>query len=419
MKSISLFTGAGGLDLGLEAAGFEPAICVESDEDARATLRLNRKHWLLLEPGDIHSHRPEEIMEQARLRPREAVLMSGGPPCQPFSKASFWVNGKAAGLADSRSKTLKAYIDVAEVALPQVLLLENVRGLSGTGKNSALELLESWIDRINRRHRTRYRWTIVYLNAADFGVPQTRERLYLVADRDGRIFVPPCKTHSPVANDDHLEEYLTAWDAIGELDTDTWDETLTPRGKWARLLPSIPEGWNYLWHTDRGKGVPLFGWRTRFWSFLLKLAKSRPSWTLPAYPGPATGPFHWRSRLLSRKELLRLQTFPDDYAIQGARASAQRQIGNAVPPLIGEVIGKEICRQWLGLHKKGNLLFLPSHREDQPGPSPVRPLPKQYLSLVGTHKSHPGVGKGPRARALKRERERELGRRIRDARTKS
>ena len=138
MKSISLFTGAGGLDLGLEAAGFEPAICVELDEDARATLQLNRPHWRILEPGDVHAHRPEEIVEQSGLRPKKAILLSGGPPCQPFSKAAMWVNGKIAGIADSRSKTLQAYIDVAEAALPQVLLLENVRALSKPGKNRAL-----------------------------------------------------------------------------------------------------------------------------------------------------------------------------------------------------------------------------------------------------------------------------------------
>ncbi len=191
MKSISLFTGAGGLDLGLEAAGFEPAICVELDEDARATLRLNQPDWRLLEVGDVHAHRPEEIVEQAGLRPKEPVLLSGGPPCQPFSKAAIWVNGELAGLGDTRSKTLEAYIGVAEAALPQVLLLENVRGLSRPGKNSGLELLESGIDRINCRQGTRYRWTVVHMNAADYGVPQTRERTYLLAGRDGRIFQSP------------------------------------------------------------------------------------------------------------------------------------------------------------------------------------------------------------------------------------
>lgn len=401
MKSISLFTGAGGLDLGLEAAGFEPTICVELDEDARTTLQLNRPHWRLLEPGDVHAHRPEGIVEQAGLRSREAVLLSGGPPCQPFSKAACWVNGKLAGLADYRSKTLEAYIGVAEAALPQVLLLENVRGLSRPGNNSALELLESGIDRINHRQGTRYRWTIVHANAADYGVPQTRERTYLLADRDGRIFQLPDKTHSSDPSDGSLEPYVTAWDAIGDLDTDTWDEALGLRGKWAELLPSVPEGWNYLWHTSRGGGKPLFGWRTRFWSFLLKLVKGRPSWTLPACPGPATGPFHWRNRLLSQRELCRLQTFPENYAVQGAHTSVRRQIGNAVPPLMGEVMGREICRQWLSVHDEpdGTLRFLLSRCGGQPLPYPVQPVAQRYLPLMGNHQSHPGVGKGPGAQA--------------------
>ena len=399
MKSISLFTGAGGLDLGLEAAGFVPAICVELDDDARATLQLNRPHWHILVPGDVHTHRPEEIVEQAELRPREAILLSGGPPCQPFSKAAMWVNGKLAGLSDGRSKTLKAFIDVAGAALPQVLLLENVRAISRPGKNSALEVLECGIDRINRHHGTRYRWNVVQLNAADYGVPQTRERTYLLADRDGRIFQPPCKTHSSVANDASIEPYLTAWDAIGDLDTDKWDKALTTRGKWAELLPSIPEGWNYLWHTNRAGGMPIFGWRTRFWTFLLKLAKDRPSWTITAFPGPATGPFHWRNRLLSRRELCRIQTFPDDYNVQGSYNSARRQIGNAVPPLIGEVLGKEICRQWLGQYSPNYLCFLPKRFTVQPVKSPIAPVPKRYFPFISNHRPHPGMGKGPRASA--------------------
>lgn len=396
MKSISLFTGAGGLDLGLEAAGFEPAICVEVDEDARATLRLNRPNWPLLEVGDIHAHRPEEIVEQAGLRPKDAVLLCGGPPCQPFSKAAIWVNGEHAGLTDARSKTLEAYIGVAEAALPQVLLLENVRGLSTPGKNSALKLMQSGVERINRRWGTHYRWTIMNSNASDYGVAQRRERTYLLADRDGSTFQPPHKTHSPVPGDG-LEPYVTAWDTIGDLDSDKWDEALTPRGKWAKLLPSIPEGWNYLWHTNRGGGRPLFGWRTRFWSFLLKLAKDRPSWTLPACPGPATGPFHWRNRLLSVREICRLQSFPDEYVIHGIYSSARQQLGNAVPPLIAEVIGREICRQWLGYRGPAKLRFLYSRFNGCPGPSQVKPVPEHFLSLAGDHKPHPGVGKGPGA----------------------
>jgi DNA (cytosine-5)-methyltransferase 1 len=164
------------------------------------------------------------------------------------------------------------------------------------------------------------------------------------------------------------------------------------------LLKSIPEGHNYLWHTPRGGGAHLFGWRTRYWSFLLKLSKNRPSWTIQAEPGPATGPFHWRSRLLSIEELARLQTFPDSYRIFGARASAHRQAGNAVPCAIGELLGLEIRRQFLGERVRKTLKLIPSHREDCPPPERARPIPKRYHKLRGAHPDHPGSGRGPAAR---------------------
>ena len=96
--------------------------------------------------------------------------------------------------------------------------------------------------------------------------------------------------------------------------------------KSADLLPAIPEGENYLFHTNRGAGVPLFGWRTRFWNFLFKLAKDRPSWTIQARPGPATGPFHWTNRRLSARELCRLQTFPDGLRFDRGRNDVQRML---------------------------------------------------------------------------------------------
>ena len=87
------------------------------------------------------------------------------------------------------------------------------------------------------------------------------------------------------------------------------------------LLPSIPEGENYLWYTNRGGGLQLFGWRTRYWSFLLKLAKSLPSWTIQAQPGSAIGPFHWRSRKLTTREMCRLQT-PTAQLVEAAKRAA-------------------------------------------------------------------------------------------------
>lgn len=194
-----------------------------------------------------------------------------------------------------------------------------------------------------------------------------------------------------------MPAFRTAWDALADINPEP-EEDLGLRGKWAALLPSIPEGENYLWHTDRGGGLPLFGWRRRYWTFLLKLAKNRPSWTIQAQPGPAVGPFHWENRRLSARELCRLQTFPDDVILAGKRASVQRQLGNAVPSLLAEVLGREIRTQILGLEPlKSPLHLLPPDRSPAPAPETVRDVPKEYLELVGNHSPHPGTGRGKAA----------------------
>ena len=190
-----------------------------------------------------------------------------------------------------------------------------------------------------------------------------------------------------------VEPHRTAWDAIGDLPPSP--EGLASTGRWAQLLPSIPEGQNYLFHTERGRGHPIFGWRRRYWSFLLKLAKDRPSWTIPAQPGPSTGPFHWRSRKLSVREMCRLQTIPDDVAVQGTFRSAQRQIGNAVPSLLGEVLGRAIRQQFLEpTAVQRPLVLLPPDRSPPPEPEREQPMADRYRELRWTDTPHPGTGLG-------------------------
>jgi DNA (cytosine-5)-methyltransferase 1 len=400
---LSLFTGAGGLELGLEAAGFQPVLCVEIDEDSRTTLKRNRPGWPLSYPGDIHQIGPGEVLRQAGLKPRQLTLLASGPPCQPFSKSAYWSNGHGRRLQDPRARTLRAYLRVMEEALPQVVLLENVRGLAYEGKDEGIRLLRREIAAINHRHGTSYELQTIHLDTADYGVPQIRERVFLVASIDGQTLDLPAPTHG---EGDGLNPYLTAWDAIGRLDRDIWPPELNPKGRWAGLLPSIPEGHNYLWHTPRNErdgGEPLFGWRTRYWSFLLKLAKDQPAWTIQADPGPATGPFHWRNRLLSIEELCRLQTFPPAYCIEGTRRSAHRQVGNAVPSAIGELFGLEIRRQFLDERVRRTLRLLPDRRPGFPPAEVPSRVPKQYLQLQGRHRDHPGAGLGPGARRRKQE----------------
>lgn len=404
MKVLSLFTGAGGLDLGLERAGFEIAGCVEADPDCRETIRKNRPNWSLLDPGDIHGHRPRDILAAFGLKERGTTLLAGGPPCQPFSKSGQWKDGRAKRMADPRAATLRAYLNVLEAALPEAMLLENVKGIAATRervthKYEALDFLRAALERINRRHGTAYQPIPLVIDAAAHGVPQRRERVFVYAARDGSELLPLAGTHADAPDEaSGVVRFANSWDALGDLDDPEFDPTLLPGGKWAELLPSIPEGCNYTYHTPHGAGEPLFGWRTRYWSFLLKLAKDLSSWTIQAQAGSATGPFHWRSRRLTTRELALLQCFPDDWKIHGAVTSVRRQLGNAVPPPVGEVIGLEIQRQLLGESPVPLEPLTPKLREDCPDPEPVAPVPEKYLALMADHPDHPGPGLGPGAR---------------------
>jgi DNA (cytosine-5)-methyltransferase 1 len=289
---------------------------------------------------------------------------------------------------------------VLEEALPRTFLVENVEGLAFAGKDEGLRLLMDQIKAINKRTGSHYSPVMEIASAAEYGVPQLRERVILIASRDGTKFRFPEATHrsaDAVTTDlfrRSLPTYRTAWDALADVKPDP-DESLEIRGKWADLLPSIPEGSNYLHHTDRGEGLPLFGWRRRYWSFLLKLAKCRPSWTVQAQPGPAIGPFHWNNRRLAVRELCRLQTFPDNVTITGGRTSQQRQLGNAVPSLLAEVLGRAIRTQLLGLPALPGLpSLLPPDQSPAPPPEPVADVPRKFRKLIGDHDAHPGTGKG-------------------------
>jgi DNA (cytosine-5)-methyltransferase 1 len=404
LKAISLYTGIGGLDFGFEAAGFRTVAAVEIDPTAcRMLAKLRRVQNII--SNDISYVSPQEILAVAQLRVKEADILIGGPPCQPFSKSGYWVSGDTLRLDDPRASTLRDYFRIMQATLPRAFLLENVAGLSYSGKSEGLDLIRRSISRINREAGTHYAVEVRSLNASRFGVPQIRERVFVVGARDGKPFKFPLPTHGStdeVRADPNLAPYTTAWDVIGDLPQDTNDPALVVTGKWADLLPTIPEGQNYLWHTSRGGGEPLFGWRTRYWNFLLKLSKHQPSWTIQAQPGPATGPFHWRNRKLSAEELSRLQTFPRNLYFDGFnRTDIQRLIGNAVPSAMAQILAGEIRTQLLGAGRwDRESSLVPEKRKRVPAPESILTVPKKYRELAGQYAEHPGTGKG--AGALRR-----------------
>jgi len=394
LTAISLYTGVGGLDFGFEAAGFRTAVAVELDATACRAIRANRP-WPVIE-APIQDVSSRAILKSAGLKVGEADVLIGGPPCQPFSKSGYWKSGDALRLKDPRANTLTEYLRVLAETKPHAFLLENVPGLAFDSKSEGLSHLLEGIDEVNRLAKTKYKVYWRVLNAADYGVPQIRERVFLVAARDGQPFKFPEPCFFPTESAAPGQQtYRTAWDALGDLSCDSNDKSLIVEGKWGALLPSIPEGQNYLWHTPRGGGQPIFGWRTRYWCFLLKLAKNRPSWTIQAQPGTAIGPFHWRNRRLTAAELCRLQTFPDGLRFDQGRSQVQRLLGNAVPSLLTEILAWEMRSQFFGFRgKPRELKLLPPARADLPRPERVAPVPECYSDLFGDHADHPGEGKG-------------------------
>lgn len=343
--AISLFSGAGGLDLGVEDAGFRVAAAVEHDQDAALTMEKNFHHLagpvirkdILLTPTD-------EILERADLTGGERPdLLVGGPPCTPFSKSGFWLEYKRAGL-DPGASLLQAYTRILREAKPHAFILENVYALTYNNKASrpAYERLLREIDEAG------YTCDKGVLNAADYGVPQARPRLFIVGVPKGQRVpsLPEAKYTGSwerrITGAGATEPHMTAGQALAGLESEPEPGEVLG-GQYAHLLPGIPPGENYLYYTaEKGHPEPLFRWRSRYWSFLLKLDPGRPSPTIQAQPGPNVGPFHWDNRRLRVPEVKRLFTYPDTFDLVGTRGSIQAQLGNSVPPLLARKVAAKV-----------------------------------------------------------------------------
>ncbi len=354
--AISLFSGAGGLDLGIEQAGFRTVAAVEWDEDAADSMETNAfNHFPQLREvlranlyplaaggGGVTT---KDILKAGGLGNRDRPdLLVGGPPCVAFSKSGFWLDWKRDGV-DPAASLLQAYTRVLTELKPRFFILENVYALTFNNKASkpAFERLLREIEAAGYQHR----WSV--LNAADYGVPQARPRLFIVGSRrrDRLPDLPDSTHHGQWERRKTVggpRPHITAGQALEGLVTQPEPEEVV-RGRWGHLLPEVPPGGNYLHFTaERGHPDPIFKWRSRYWSFLLKLDPDRPAPTIQAQPGPNVGPFHWDNRRLRIPELRRLFTFPDNYAFVGTRMSVQSQIGNSVPPLLAEKVAANLAR---------------------------------------------------------------------------
>lgn len=363
---VSLFSGAGGLDLAVERADAEPlasadtgsgllhvSVATDYNEPALATLKANFGATATL-AGDIRNTPTEQILATGGLKAGEPTLVVGGPPCTPFSKSGFWLEQKRES-RDPNASLLDEYVRVVRESRPEAFILENVQGLTYKTHKEQFDRLLKGLSSLGYNPQ----WKV--LLAADFGVPQLRRRVFVVGRRDGIKFEFPESTHSGWSERDRTIDpsktpHVTAAQAFQNLTHSiraSADEIVD--GQYGQLAAEVPPGQNYLWHTDRYGGRDHFEWRSRYWTFLLRLDPNRPSTTLQAQPGPWVGPFHWenietangdmRARRLRLNEMLRLMSFPDDFEIRGNRSDIQRQLGNAVPLELGKVVVRALMEQ--------------------------------------------------------------------------
>ncbi|GAB58798.1 DNA cytosine methyltransferase [Rheinheimera nanhaiensis] len=357
--ALSFFSGAMGLDLGIEKAGFEIRLACEIDKYCRQTIALNKPNAALL--SDINHYDAGDIRQAAGLTEKDDIdLIVGGPPCQAFSTA-----GKRKGFNDDRGNVFLKFLDLCLQLKPKYFVIENVRGLlscplehrphykRGEGyteldedelKGGALNFI------LKRLESSGYGFSFNLYNAANFGTPQIRERVIIICSRDRKR--PPylVPTHS-----EHGEHGLPKWNTvkrcISKLDKHDHLNFPEKRLKYYKLLKA-GENWKSLpidlQKEAMGKSFYSGGGKT---GFLRRLAWNKPSPTLVTHPAmPATDLAHpEEDRPLSVQEYKRIQEFPDKWQLAGPLIQQYKQIGNAVPVGLGYAVGSLIFRLLRGI----------------------------------------------------------------------
>jgi DNA (cytosine-5)-methyltransferase 1 len=358
--SISLFTGAYGLDLGIEQAGFHTVSVVEKDHNATKTVALNRP--FLQEsaiPREIENVSSQKLLEEGgkvlnldrALQPGEVDLVTGGPPCQPFSTA-----GKRGSIMDPRGSLFMDFIRIVKEVQPRFFLMENVKGLLSApichrpinqrGKDypplEANEVAGAAL-KIVLLEMKEIGYNVVYnlLEAADYGVPQNRVRVVFIGSRDGEVPTFPIPKYCKDGK--ILPKWRNLRDALTDL-VDTKPEFMAypeSRLKYLRLLEA-GQNWRHLPEELKkeamGGAYNSGGGKVGFYR---RLSWDKPSPTITTSPHQkATDMCHpVELRSLTVRESARIQTFPDDWIFNGSVSSKYKQIGNAVPVLLAKEIG--------------------------------------------------------------------------------
>lgn len=353
--ALSFFSGALGLDCGLEKAGIHPLLASEIEPNTRKTILLNKPNIGLI--GDINTYNADEIRKFAKIsKDQEIDLIIGGPPCQAFSTA-----GQRKGFDDARGNVFLTFIDRILELRPKYAVIENVRGILSAPyeseetsksfgfapktpedkKGGALAYI------IDKLEKGGYTVTFNLYNAANYGAPQIRERVVFFCSRDGQKVPYLTPTNDEFGNF-NLPKWKILSDAIGDLKEEDQEHAVFPekRLKYYRMLKA-GQNWRFLPKDVQkealGGAYDAGGGKV---GFFRRLDWNKPAPTLVTDPTmPATDLCHPnKDRPISVQEYKRIQEFPDSWNLFGSLKDKYRQIGNAVPISLGYAIGKQVVK---------------------------------------------------------------------------
>lgn len=364
LTCIDLFSGAGGFSLGFANAGFEISIATDYQESAGKTYKHNLSFpFLQADIADLSSD-IDPLIENGDFKRDDVDVVIGGPPCKGFSTAGVY------NPSDPRSSLLQHYIQVVEQIKPRAIIVENVLGAKTVAEGAYVEAL------LQQARELGYKIRMLELNAVDYGVPQVRERLLFIGYLDDAPISRPVPTHTSDTGQQRLgetmtkKEYVTIADAISDL-------SFLPPGKRSREYQVPPQS-EYQKMMRRSHDAPLYNHaapdhsetvRERFKTLdegegidelpprlqtnkhtMKKYDRTKPANTVTTIPEDFV--HYEQPRIPTVRELARLQSFPDWFEFRGPRTTGGQQridslpqysqVGNAVPPLMAEAIGRHV-----------------------------------------------------------------------------